>query len=268
MKWLLFIFPGSVFVLFKGSLTIYQDKYSKASSVCFVLVQMTYVLHWLPSVDLCEWTSLNILWVWLTQCPLPNLTSCHEEYPPHIHPHLSTHICAYSNMNTHESKPHMMTVCPFGELSAVLKSSRTKKHILQLSCRHLEGEVGGVLRRKALPEDLHASSAQPIDCSDEPILIWRSRLIGRTAVKDSHLNDCVKRSLIWKLLTWHIFLPRRRHFSVYLVWVRSSQIDAVRYCRGFFTPSSVLDGILPGFLTMESAIARNAFEFRDFSDGV
>ncbi len=108
-----------------------------------------------------------------------------------------------------------MTVCPFGELYAVLKSSRTKKHILQLSCRHLEGEVGGVLRRKTLPEDLHASSARPIGCSDELILIWRSRLIGRAAVRDSHLNDCVKRSLIWKLLTGHIFLPRQTFFSLF-----------------------------------------------------
>ncbi len=32
--------------------------------------------------------------------------------------------------------------------------------------------------------------------------------------------------------------------------------------------SSVLDGILPGFLTMESTIARNAFVFLDFSDWV
>lgn len=189
--------------------------------------------------------------------------STHTPASVHTHMRIFKH-----DVNTQWSKPHIMTVCPFGELYAVLKSSRTKKHILQLSCRHLEGEVGGVLRRKTLPEDLHASSARPIGCSDELILIWRSRLIGRAAVRDSHLNDCVKRSLIWKLLTGHIFLPRHRHFSVYLVWVRSSQIDAVRQCHGFFTPSSVLDGILPGFLTMESAIARNALEFLDFSDGV
>ncbi len=72
----------------------------------------------------------------------PHVMSWRLPPPPHIHLHLSTHICAYSNMNTHESKPHMMTVCPFGELSAVLKSSRTKKRILQLSCRHLEGWSG------------------------------------------------------------------------------------------------------------------------------
>ncbi len=87
---------------------------------------MTYVLHWLPSVDLCEWTSLNILRVWLTQCPLPNLTSCHEDYltPPHIHLHLSTHICAYSNMNTawiqtthDDCVPFWGAICCIKELS-------------------------------------------------------------------------------------------------------------------------------------------------------
>lgn len=184
----------------------------------------------------------------------------------HTHASVRTHMRIFKHdVNTHESKPHIMTVCLFGEISALFKSSRTKKHILHLSCRHPEGEVGGVLRRDTLPEDLHASSARPISCSDELILIWRSHLIGRAAVRDSHLNDCVKGSLIWKMLTGHIFLPKRRHFSVYLVWVRSSRIDAIRQCRGFFTPSSVLDGILPGFLTVESAIVRNAVEFLDFS---
>lgn len=132
----------------------------------------------------------------------------------HTHASVRTHMrIVKHDVNTHDFKPHIMTVCPFGELSVVLKSSRTKKHILHLSCRHPEGEVGGVLRRDTLPEDLHASSARPISCSDELILIWRSYLIGRAAVRDSHLNDWVKNSLIWKLLTGHIFLPRHRHFS-------------------------------------------------------
>lgn len=160
--------------------------------------------------------------------------------------------------------PFWGAICCITELSY-------KEHILQLSCRHPEDEVGGVPWSKALPEDLHASSARPIGCSDELILIRRSSLIGRTALRDSHLNDCVKRSLIWKLLTGHIFLPRRRHFSVCLVWrVRSVRVerDAIRQCRGFFTPSFVVDGILPGFLTMESAVVRDALEFLDFSDRV
>lgn len=113
-----------------------------------------------------------------------------------------------------------------------------KEHILQLSCRHPDDEVGGVPGSDALPEDLHASSANRLQ--HELILIRRSCLIGRAALRDSHLNDCVKHSLIWKLLTGHIFLPRRRHFSVYLVW----RVCSVRRERCYQTMPWLLHALL------------------------
>lgn len=102
--------------------------------------------------------------------------------------HTYMRICPHTHSGTWREYALIQTIhndcMPFWGAICCITELTYKKHILQLSCRHPEGEVGGVPRNEALPEDLHASSARPIGCSDELILIRRC-LIGRAALRNT-----------------------------------------------------------------------------------